>query len=321
VALQKRIAQIGLAKQSAKGTPSATATYLTGVKSGNIVSADISEDDLNSSWTSRIVEGADRTAVVPGVDFEGYLTPALAGLLLYGATGADAVTGPASGVYTHSFTPYDDLPYLTFLANYASLYYQMQDAKIDEFELSFDGAAAVTYKAKAVGTNLIPLASVFTSTNSERPQNGVFKGAGGTFTVGGSAAKVKSGSIKIKNNIEAILLANAVTPDDVFPGMVSCDVSLTIVVPDLNYWRTFLTGSTGGTSITSAIYTGAVDLKFIKDANTDLDFTASTVHWTTKFPDADPSGGPAELTLEGSVMAPASGAAFTFALRNAVVSY
>jgi hypothetical protein len=131
----------------------------------------------------------------------------------------------------------------------------------------------------------------------------------------GQSARVVSGSIKLENNLSAVVASYSVTPDTVAEAMVKCDVSLTIVPDDLSMFRQVVTGTTSGTTAASEPLYGAVDLKFIHNATTDLEFTAAQTKCAVKMPDVDPAGGAAEIALEGSVAS-----TFQFVLRNAVAT-
>src|SRR4051812_34624143 len=104
--LQRRIAKIGLSKQTAKGTAQTAATFAAGVTDGAVLKIDVAENDLASTWSNRTVQGHDRVSVKPAMDFGLIATPSLLGLLLFGALGTDVVTG--AGPYTHTITTAND---------------------------------------------------------------------------------------------------------------------------------------------------------------------------------------------------------------------
>lgn len=318
--LQKRLAQISLAKQAVKGTPAAEATVQIGLLGGKVAGVEISEEDLNPTSSTRVSQYVERTGVVPQTEFDFVCMPRSIGLLLLGACGNVVTTG--AGPYVHTFTAGDDLPYLTAWGMFAGNHVRMPDCKVDELELSFDRAGAVKAKSKVLGLDLAFGAAPDLAADAvERPIDGVIKSAGGLFEVDGAAAKVKSGTLKFTNSVEAVAVATQTLPDDVYPGLAVVDVSLTVVPADLSAFRKALTGSAAGTVVSSDPYIGAMSLKFVMDAATDLVFAASNAALATAFPDADPAGGPAEVTIEGKVLAPASGDPYSVVLRNAVESY
>jgi hypothetical protein len=319
--VQKRLAQVGVAKQTAKGSAAAAATYQIGVTGGNIVGAEVAENDLNVTWSTRLTEGFERTGITPMAEYDAIAMPKTLGLMLYGACGAIATSG-ASAPYTHTITTSADVPYLSLFGTYGAEYYKVTDAKVDSLELSWEQTSALKMKPKFVGAGLSYLAAAYTATNSERPADGILRGQGGTFTFDGAAATVKSGSITVSNNVEAVFGSADVLPVDVFPGLQTVEFSLTVIPSDMTTWRKRLTGSAAGTSLVSTVYTGAVTIKHVLDANTDITFTANNAAFATDFPEADPAGGPAEITIEGKVGIPAGGGtAYSFALRNSVATY
>ena len=314
--VQKRLSQIGFAKQTAKGTAAANPTYVVGLTGGSVYSADVTENDLNTSWTDRLLAGHERVEVLPGSDAEIVVTPATIGLLLTLAVGADAVTG-AADPYLHTITPAASLPWHTVFGSYGTDKSSIVDCKIDSLELSWEKSGALKAKVKSMGC-VLTFASTWTGGTAEGVVGNTFRGNGGVFTIAGTQARVVSGSIKIENGCQAIVAAYSTTPDTIAEAMLKCDVSLTIVPDDLLLFRTVVTGSAGGTTAQSTPQYGALDLKFINTTGAtghDLEFTATNMKYVVKMPDVDPAGGAAELALEGSVAG-----TFSFLLHNAVAT-
>lgn len=315
MAIQDRITQVAAAKQSAFNSAAATGTYQFGVNSGAIAALDISEDELATSWSSRLVEQHDRGNVVPKVGFETVAMPNTIGLFLATVLGTEAASG--SGPHTHIFKAGNALPYVTFFARREAEYYKISDSRIDEVEIAWEGTKAATVKVSAMGCTYTFLgASPYTASEDERPQSGVLKGAGGTFTVNGVSAVVKSGSIKISNGLTAVHGSDAATPADVFPAKQAVDVSLTIVPSNLNLFRRVVTGSDAGSSVQSVPLYGTTQLGFRVDANNTLDFVGRRVKFLTTFPDVKAEGGPVEIALEGAVANDVSVDPFEFVLVN-----
>lgn len=317
--VQTRLSEAGLAKQSAKGSAETNPEYAFGVLGGTVINADVSEDDLNPTSDSRIVETRERTLVVPGTDYEAVAMSQSIGLMLLGACGSVSTTG--TGPYTHTFTTADDLPYLTAAAKYGGEFYRVQDAKIDELTLSWDDAGAAQVATTALGIDvLFDEGTAYTATTTEKP-NDPLRPVGGTMNVDGAGAKVQSAEITVTNNLEAVDLSDSVLADDVFPGMQGVEVSLTVVPDNLDEWQTRLTGSATGTDISDDVNFGSVDLNLSNDGGDTLQFTASELAFMATMPDADPDGGPAEVELEGIVTQPSTGDEFQFVLSNGVSAY
>lgn len=317
--IQDRIAQIALAKQSALASPAASGTYQIGVSSGSIASLEMAEDQFDMSWSQRLAEGHGRGDSTPGSAFDTVAMPKSLGLILLAALGSDAVTG--TGPYTHKFTHANTLPYLSVFARKDAEYFKVSDARMDEVEIAWETTKAATVKTSLVGCGFSFLAGAYGSSADERPASGVLRGAGGTFTVGGAAATVKSGSIKVSNGVKAVHGSDSTLPKDVFPEMVNVSLSLVIVPSDLTLFRTVVTGSAGGSTVQSVPKYGTVVCSFTDGTNT-LTFTGSNVKFMSAFPDTKASGGPVEVTLEGDCSVPAGGGeAFNFTLVNTVASY
>lgn len=320
MSLAKRISQLGIAKQSAKGTPATVPVYTIGLTSGQVAKAEISQDDLNTSWSSRGLVGQDRISVIPGVDFEAVAMPNSIGLLLLLACGAVTTTGTTPK--QHVFKPASSVPYATFFGLYDAVKDAISDCKIDSLELSWDKTGAVKVKVTAMGIVYDFANTWVIGSTAEFAQANLLKGVGGVFQVNTVTARVTGGSIKIDNQVAPVIASYATTPDEIAIGDVKCEVSLTIVPDDLLLFRTVYTGTAAGTTAQSIAEFGSVDLKWVLDANNDLAFNAPNIIFATDFPDVDPNGGPAEITLSGvCAMTPAAAEPFSFTLHNAVTSY
>ena len=318
--IQKRLSVVGVAKQTGKGAPAANPTYQVGVDSGYVMDTPTTEADLDLTWTTRVIEGHDRTEVKPASEWGTVATPSIIGFLLFCALGADAVTG-AGAPFSHSFTPFDDLPWVTMFGRYGSNYTSIADCKLDELELSWEKAGALKAKCKWLGITPSVLGAPFVATTTERIGTGYMDAAGGTFLIDAGAAVVTGGSVKFANHLDQVMASGAVVPNDVFPGKLDVDTSLKVVPDDVLAWRKYLTGAVGGAAPQTVPYYGALSLKWVMDANTDLTASGPRVKFLTRFPESSAAGGPAEITVEGKFAQPAAGAAVTALLRNAVAAY
>lgn len=315
--IQDRITQIAFAKQSALGAAAASGTYQIGVTSGAVADLEMNEDELAVSWSSRLIEGHDRGAVTPKVGFETVAMPKSVGLFLAVGMGSEAASG--SGPYTHVFKVGNALPYITVFARRDAEYFKVSDIRVDEVELAWEGTKAVTLKVSAMGCTYEFLGtSAYTGGTDERPESGVLKGAGGTFTVDGASAIIKGGSIKITNGVTAVHGSSSPTPADVFPAKQNIDVSLTVVPTDLSMFRKVVTGSTSGSSVQAVPQYGTVQCGFKVDSSNTLDFIGRRVKFLTQFPDVKADGGPVEVSLEGSVANDLTVAPCEFVLVNQV---
>lgn len=318
--VQKRIAQVSLAKQSAKGSAASAGTFQVGVMSGQVVNVDVEESELPVTWSTRIAEAWDRIAVVPGTEFTVVAMPNTIGMLIYGACGTIVDSGSTN--FTHTITSGPDLPYFTVFAKYGGEFYKMADAKIDTLELAWDRTGALTAKVKFVGCDLTFPASAYTAGTDERPTTGLLKGGGGVFQIDGADAIIKQGTVTISNNVAAVQGSASVEPADVFPGEQTVSVSLTVVPTDTTLWRKAITGTTAGTTPSAAVAIGTCEVKFVIDTHNSVDLSILNMRFACPYPEADPGGGAAEIVLEGSAFTKADGtAAYSFVVKNTLASY
>jgi hypothetical protein len=322
-AVQTRLVQLGLAVQTAKGTAATSPAHVVGLKGGKVYDVELEESELDTTWNNRVLAGFDRTQGIPVSDATLVAMPKSVGALLKAAMGAYAVTG-ASAPYTHTFTVGDALPYVTLWGKYGSAdSARIVDAKVDDFEFTFEKSGAAEVHAKLVGCGT-DLSIAFPTPGAgveETVSAGVLKGMGGTFTVDGAAARVTGGSIKISNGLEPIVPAYAVVPEDIFEARSAIEVSLKVKPSDLTTWRKIVTGSTSGSAVSANVLYGALAMGFTGPGGSTLNFTAPSVAYSTSMPDADPNGGAAELTITGRVVIPATGSPLTAVLVNSVATY
>ncbi len=319
--IQSAIAQIGAAKQSAKGSVAASPTYAQGLTGGAVITVEVAQELEERTSGVRMSPAVNRTGVMPGVDMTARAHPKGVGLWLYGALGAVSTSG--SGTYTHVFSIGDDLPYLTAFGKLGSNIYSVRDVKVDTLGLSFEAANPVELSVAGMGT-VVGYPAAFSPVNDDT-RAAYFTAATGTFKLDVDSAtpltaSITAGEINIANNLETIMLSGSISPDDVFPGRHEVEVSFDIVVENLNDWRTILTGTSSGSSAEDDPVYGSFEVAFTS-GTTSLTLASTKVAFTTEFPEANPSGGPVTLTLAGLVVQTAAGAGMTATLVNDVSSY
>lgn len=312
--IQNRLTRVAVAKQTAKGAAAATGTFQLGVNSGSIAGLELGEEELPITWASRQVQGFDRTTAYPTSQWETLALPLSVGTLLHGVCGTDAVTG--TGPYVHTIKYANALPYHTVFAQRDAEYFQIDDARISELELSWELTGALKVKVTYGGCVYTFRGTAYTATTDERPQAGLLKGCGGTFTVNGAAAVVKGGSIKISNSVEPVYGSDSVLPKDVFPATHKVDVSLTLIPENLQEFRRVVTGTTSGSAVQCTPFYGSAVTQWRVDANNHLTFNANRLRSVIAFPDTQAAGGPVELALEGSIAEPSGSDSYTFVLSN-----
>ena len=322
--IQRRLSQAGLAKQTAKGTEAAAATYGYGSDGGTLFKLELDENEVPLTWSNRDILAYDRQGVKPSQSGGTLFTPSLAGLLLLGVLGADAVTG--SGPYVHTMTPAATLPYLTSFGTFGTAdFFSIVDSKVSSLELSWEAAGKVMAKYEIPGCTPAFLATAPTITNLEVPSNvGYFTAGGGAFTVEGTSAVVTGGSIKFDTHIVQPIASATVLPPDVVEGKTEVTWSLKILPTDTGLFREVYYGAnTAGalSGVTTTPRLGAVSCTFDGPGADTLVISSTKVRFMVEFPESSPDGGPAELTLAGTSTLPSSGSSVSAVLTNTVPTY
>jgi hypothetical protein len=323
--IQSAIALVGVGKQVSQGTALANPVYAHGVKSGQVFSVDYSQDREDLTSAKRIAPHVNRDQVMGAQSFTTRVFPRSVGTWLIGALGAVGSTND-DGTYTHVFTPAEALPYLTLHGKYGASVARITDGKVDELGLSWSENESPELSISAMGT-VITLGGTFTPSGQDDSLAPYMVSSGGTFKVdvdGGSpaTAAIVGGELTIANNVEPIMLSGSVTPSDMFEGRHDFGVSFSLRPANLDDWRTVLTGSASGTTVSSAPIYGSFEFTFVQGA-TSLKIEAPRVAFVAEFPDANPSGGAAEITLEGLLVQPTNGTTptLTATLVNTIASY
>lgn len=321
--LQKALALVGVAKQTALGTPATNPTFSHGIKSGGIITVDMEQQAGEVTSAYRVASQVDRLKVEAGFDFTTAVFPKTIGLWLYAALGAKSVSG--SGPYTHTITPAGALPYLTVWGSLDGVLVKVQDCVVDELEISWDENKPPELKVSGLG-GLIDFAPTYTPTTDESLDPYLLT-TGGTFkwdveTSTPVVGNIKAGSWKVANNVETIQLSGNVVPaGGAFPGRQEFETGLTLVPNDLTDWRAAVTGTTSGTTAAQATVYGSLEYVF-PQGTASLKIAATRCPWAIDFPEGDAGGGPVEIEAEGMPVMPAGGgAASTITLTNGQTTY
>ena len=320
--LSSRIVFNGISKQTAKGSPDADPTFGHGVRSGQVTSVELdqSADELTS--TERFNSAAQRLGVTNGADFVTRVYPASMGLYYYAALGGIQTSGSTN--YTHTITPAATLPYLSQFGRIDTEYFRIQDSKIDELTITWDGTAPPELGVRTLGGTLL-VGTTWTATTDESTDE-FLPTAGGTFQFDGETgtavtANVVGGSITVANNLSTIVLSTSIDPSDVWEAVQTAEVTLRIVPDNLNDWQAVITGSDSGTAVQATPTYGSFDVTFTEDANTSLQIAATRVAFTADLPEGNPAGDAVELTLVGEVLKPSGSDAITVTAKNQTASY
>lgn len=325
MAVQSALALVGVAKQSGKASAASTATFGHGLTDGAIMSVEVDQSIEEHTSATRTSNDVNRTAITAGVDFTCRAHPKSIGLWAYGALGGISTSGV--GPYTHTISSSSDLPYLTSFGTLASNYFKIQDLKVDELGFSWSGNDPLEVSVSGMGTQMSILGANYTTTNDESTA-AYFTPVDGTFSVdvdangsGTSAtAKINSGEVTVSNNADSVMVSGTIYPDDIIVGRQEVEVSFDITPDDLTLWKTIVTGTSSGSSVSSSVMYGNFSMQFVNGTNT-LTLAATRVAFTCDFPDADPSGGTITLTLAGLVVSNAGASPLTVTLVNSQASY
>lgn len=321
--LQKRIAGLGISKQTAKGSAASTpAQFGLGVRSGSILRVDIDQESDAISFSSRISGDENRLAVTPGAACVTRAWPKSIGLLLFAALGGESVTG--AGPYTHTITPAADLPYLTVFTQLDTEYHKVADCKVNRLSITWNEREPLEVEVEFMGITWTGYTAAWTATTDENGQVR-FIPPGGVFQVDAASgtpatAPITGGTITINNNLVPVPLSVSTLPDDQAVALQEIEYSLKLAPANTTEWRKIVTGSAGGTSPTGQPVYGSASSKFTIDAQNDLTIVSTRIGFLADYPEMDPAGGPAELTLTGRVKKPA-GAAMTCTLINQQATY
>jgi hypothetical protein len=283
------------------------------------MNTEITEGDLNTTWSTRMIEGFERTEVRTTAELNAIATKGLIGQLLLAACGGHTVAG--TGPYTHTLVEGSPLNYYTVFGREQDTYLAVHDAQCNRLELTFDRTQALRANSQWMGTDALILGTPWTATADERVQTGYYNMGGGAFTIDGASANIQRGSIVIDNHHAPIPAAFQVTPIDVYPGALTVEMSFTVIPDDLSLWRKVVFGSAIGTAGISPVpYYGTVHQAW-KSGTDTLTFDTPAVKFMVAFPEANPEGGPVELEIEAKTAVNLAGAAFTWTLINGIATY
>lgn len=324
MALNKRLQVVGVGKQSAKGTAATNPDFAHGIEAGTVGDIPITQDRAPLTSAYRASSYYERTESAGGDgDFTMRAHPKTIGLYLYGALGGKAVTG--AGPYTHTFTDAASLPYLTlFDKKYGSIINAIKDCRVDKLEFSWEKAGAVKVDVGLMGTTP-DFSATFTPVVDDS-EAAYFLAGGGTFKLDTDSstpvtARISAGKVSIANGVEPVGLSASVVPNEQMDGELVVDWELH-VIPDIDLadWRTVVTGSSSGTTISEAPVLGSAEVSFAQATNS-LKFTSTQVGFLADIPESDAGGGPVEIVLKGQATRPSGGATLTAVLINAQATY
>lgn len=313
--VNKAIALVGLALQPARGSVQAQPTIAHGVTGGSVIKSDIKIESDPVTSGQRFSTSADVASVENGAEFECRAYFKAIGYYFYGVMGR---VDTHAGVST--FGVANKLPYWTFWGMLDDQIVRIDDSKISELTIKWEGNKPLEVSVVLMGCELTPddpdgeritMVPVETEGGEDR-----FTPVGGSFkvSVDGAAAEapIIGGEIKFINKADRTVLSGSLEAVDVDEANFEAEVSITVKPDDLALWRK----AYGGTK-----KDGAFELGFGVGEAT-LTISGDKVPFVVPFPEADPGGGSAELELNGLAQGTVDGTSpITAVLDNGVESY
>jgi hypothetical protein len=319
VTVQKRLSQIGFAKQTVKGTQRRVPAYVVGLTGGSVYDRPtITENDLNTTWTR---PAAARPRAHRGSAGQARLTssctPATIGLLLYAGARCRRDHRRVRPVHAHHHARRPRCRGTPCSARTAPTSPPSSTARSTPSSCRGKRRARSRPRSSRWAC-VLTFASTWTGGTAESVAGNTFRGQGGVFTVAGATARVVSGSIKIDNGLQRRSSRPTRPRRTRSPkSMVKCDLSLTIVPDDLLLFRTVVTGSaSSGTTAQAVPQYGACRPQVHQHGAGPRPRVRRREHEVRR-QDARrrPGRRRRRAALEGSVAG-----AFTFLLRNAVAT-
>ena len=242
---------VGIAKESSRGTPIAAAYWLT----YNTLTIDDEIRVAKNEGVLGVIEkgiGQDITTFESKGSVDGNITDLAFGLLLKSIMGTDTVGAVETGVKDHVFTVLQSAqhPSLTISAyepnsNSGTSGYAYPLSVIDELEMTFEIGKYSTYKATFMGNKGANLAAdtvTYVAENLFRPQDGVFKLATNLAGLGAaSAISITKAVVTLKQNSEADIVIGNQNPVDRLNKEFEVTGSLELKYADRTMIDTYLT--------------------------------------------------------------------------------
>lgn len=268
---------LAVGKQSAKGTPAASATFKHKVTAGSMNPRrdvfELAETDGSRQQGKSIVVGA-RVEGNPSF----YVRPSDIGLWSYALLGANVDSGSTN--FTHIATMANSGPYLTLWENFGAgvAITKYSDCRVTGAH--FGGQAGQPLTA---GFDLAGLTALFGTTDdaaaviTEDPL--VYPQV--TVTKGGSApGTVEAWSLDIVNSGQLIQADKQLGPYDYVWGKLAVTGTMTILFENDADFRKFYTGTGAGTVFTSTLFTESLTILAQVNANLSVQFDIANVAYT-----------------------------------------
>jgi hypothetical protein len=310
-------------RQTAKGVAQTTPQFGLKLTAGSL---DATKQEIELSETDSTRQQGKTVVVAAGVsgspDF--YLRPDDFGLLAYGVLGANADSGTSPNfIHTATMSNSGANPYFTIYKSIGGnvLVDQYVDCRITGAKIKGSAGQALSASFDIAGitpkfNQTAPVLAVVTQDPLVYPN--VTTQFAGTVPL-----TVESFEIDLMNNPDVIQGDGALTPYDIALGRLQVSGTATLLFQNANDYNTYFTGTTAGTSISSALMTERLEFNALVNANLGVDFIFQNVAITAYPVSADPSGKPIRVAIGWRAMPDAVTIAnyLTIITKNAVVSY
>lgn len=254
----------------------------------------------------RYITGTDSTASVTTLAF-----PKAVGMMLYAALGTDEVSRVGqTDYYTHDITMAQALPELNFFQQVGSSSAAMQKlakAKVSSLNISAEGVTPPAITMEMTGTEATWLATT-TWSGPGHAMDEWFTSAGATVLLALSGSEpgavpayiaLNSFECTIDSPITAMRKFGSVSASEVADGACTVSLNLSGSTSDTVVYRYVKSGSATGTSVSSTILTGSLQITFphISDDDQSLVLKFPAIPWNCEALNVDVEGGPFDLTL------------------------
>ncbi len=265
--------------QSGKGAAASTPTHVFRLNGDGAIDPNRAIIQLPETDSSSQEENSNVVGAEPGGGWQGWLRPSEFAFLARAVMGANADSG--AGPYTHTATPAPGIPYLTLWDVIPGVQCtQFVDARISQLGVSGQSLAGVQYTCQAVALSATlgatePVAPAAPATDQAMTYPMV------TVTIGGShPGTVDQFNLLINRNVTVLRGDNGLAAYDSGVGKFQVSGGFQkIYTSDADY-RKFHGGSSGATTLTTTIFSEALDLLIAIDATHSVDFASSAIEYT-----------------------------------------
>jgi len=323
-------ADIAIAIQVAKGTPSVVSSQRLRLVSGGMAGSK-AVSDVEETSAGRLRETSFVGSASGGGSPAFTVRPVSIGLLLYLAMGAKAVVGVADP-WTHTFTLASALPWCTVWRRLATgLFERFSDCKLNSLTLRSEAGGLLI--AEASFMSLTPAHK----TAAEAPAS--FEAAATTFVhadgqgallyEGASAAEIRRASVAINNNL-AMQQGDAISGFDLVEQVQDITAESEHTIQDFNLYRRWMYGAAapadnaGPSRDVLELGGSGIDFKWTRPGTPERSIRMQAPRVQVQQPsghDPNASGAPIVETRTHKVYKPAAGSGLTAIVLNSQASY